>query len=78
MRVLACNSLGIECSADRDALISMQCSDGSWEPGWMYRYGSTGVRVGNRGVTTALAAKAIASSANAAGSTGMLTRKDRE
>lgn len=30
----------------------------------MYRYGSTGVKIGNRGVTTALAVKAIASSAS--------------
>jgi len=27
----------------------------------MYRYGSTGVRIGNRGVTTAMALKAVAS-----------------
>lgn len=59
MRVLACKSIGIECSKDRDNLLAMQCEDGSWEPGWMYRYGSTGVRIGNRGLTTALALKAI-------------------
>jgi len=41
-----------------------QCQDGSWEPGWMYRYGSTGVKIGNRGLTTALAVKAISSSIN--------------
>lgn len=28
----------------------------------MYRYGSTGVKLGNHGVTTALAVKALASS----------------
>ena len=66
MRVLACDSLGIECSVDRDTLLCLQCQDGGWESGWMYRYGSTGVKIGNRGVTTALAVKAIASSASVA------------
>lgn len=64
MRVLTCDSLGIECSVDRHTLLCLQCQDGGWESGWMYRYGSTGVKIGNRGVTTALAVKAIASSAS--------------
>jgi hypothetical protein len=62
MRVLACTSLGIDCSLDRHALLTRQYEDGSWENGWIYRYGSTDVKIGNRGVTTALAVKAIASS----------------
>lgn len=62
MRILACNSLGIECSVDRHALLRLQCGDGGWESGWMYRYGSTGIKIGNRGVTTALAVRALASS----------------
>ena len=62
MRVFACDSLGIECEEDRHTLLGLQCQDGGWEPGWMYRYGSTGVKIGNRGITTALAVKAIASS----------------
>lgn len=64
MRILACNSLAVECSVDRHTLLRLQCQDGGWESGWMYRYGSTGVKIGNRGVTTALAVKAIASSAD--------------
>ena len=62
MRVLACDALGIECSVDRNTLVSTQCQDGGWEIGWMYKYGSTRVEIGNRGVTTALAVKAINSS----------------
>ena len=58
-RILACNSLGVECSIDRRALMGLQCEDGGWEAGWMYRFGSTGVRLGNKGVTTAMAVKAI-------------------
>ena len=61
MRVLACSSLAIDCNVDCDTLLRLQCQDGSWEIGWLYRYGSTGVRIGNRGVTTALAVKAISS-----------------
>ncbi|KAH9054308.1 HAD-like domain-containing protein [Lactarius vividus] len=34
--------------------------DGSWGPGWIYKYGSSGVKIGNRGLTTALALNAIA------------------
>jgi len=64
MRITACDSMGIECSVDRLALIGLQCIDGSWEPGWMYRYGSTGVRIGNRSLTTALALNAITSLAS--------------
>ena len=63
MRVLACSSLGIKCSVDLHTLLELQCQDGSWENGWLYKYGSTGLRIGNRGVTTALAVKAISASA---------------
>lgn len=62
MRILTCSSLGLNCSTDRRALLAMQCEDGGWEGGWLCEYGSTGVKLGNRGVTTALAIKAIASS----------------
>ena len=61
MRVLTCRSLGLSYDVDRRALLDLQCEDGGWEAGWMYKYGSTGVQVGNRGVTTAMAVKAIVS-----------------
>ena len=59
MRILTCSALTLDCGIDRRALLDLQCEDGGWKEGWMYRYGSTGVRFGNRGVTTALAIKAI-------------------
>ena len=62
IRVLTYDSLVIECSVDRHTLLRLQRQDGGWQSGWMYRYGSTGVKTGNCGVTTALAVKAIASS----------------
>lgn len=63
MRILTCSSLDVNHGLDRRALLDLQCEDGGWEGGWLYRHGSTGVKLGNRGVTTALAIKAIASSA---------------
>ncbi|PSN60217.1 HAD-like protein [Corynespora cassiicola Philippines] len=59
MRITACDRMGIECEQDRRALVESQRPDGGWDLGWMYRYGSTGIRIGNRGVSTALAMRAI-------------------
>lgn len=38
----------------------MQSNDDSWEPGSLSRYDTKGTLIGNRGVTTAFAIKAIA------------------
>ncbi len=59
MRVAACAQVGVRWEGDRAALLGRQCGDGGWEGGWMYQYGSTRVRVGNRGVTTAMAVFAL-------------------
>ena len=59
MRVLACASVGIRNEADLHTLLSLQQEDGSWEAGWIYRYGYYGVGIGNRGLTTALAINAV-------------------
>ena len=58
-RILAAVSVGIECQRDLERLVAAQCADGGWELCWFYQFGSTGVRAGNRGLTTALAVKAI-------------------
>ena len=58
-RIIACKWLNLQCGSDCQTLLSMQCEDGGWESGWMYSYGSTGVRIGNRGVTTAMAVRAL-------------------
>ena len=62
MRILTCDLLDINCGVDRRALLDIQCEDGGWQAGSLYRYGSTGINLGNRGVTTAMALKAIACS----------------
>lgn len=41
-------------------LLEWQCDDGSWEPGWMYQYGFTGVKTRNRTLAT-MAIGALAS-----------------
>ncbi|KAA1477767.1 hypothetical protein DENSPDRAFT_844968 [Dentipellis sp. KUC8613] len=59
MRLSACVSLGIDNDADLKALLALQREDGGWDASWIYKYGSSGIMIGNRGVTTALAVQAI-------------------
>ncbi|KAF8574205.1 HAD-like protein [Ramaria rubella] len=59
MRMVAAASVGLVSPHDLDKLQSMQQNDGSWTDGWYYRFGSTGILVGNVGLTTAMAIKAI-------------------
>ncbi|KAJ5194358.1 hypothetical protein N7491_001695, partial [Penicillium cf. griseofulvum] len=59
MRILTCQYVGVPDEADLAKLRSMQHADGGWEPGWVYRYGKTDVRIGNRGLATALAVNAL-------------------
>lgn len=61
MRILACAAVGLPCEDDRRILLELQCEDGSWETGWMYQYGSTGVKIGNRAVITAMEFAALSS-----------------
>ncbi|KAJ5672848.1 hypothetical protein N7507_001975 [Penicillium longicatenatum] len=58
-RLLACGRLNLESPRDLSSLLSSQNSDGSWPIGWIYKYGSSGLEIGNRGLSTALAIKAI-------------------
>jgi hypothetical protein len=59
MRVLAAATVGLVGRSDMNKLLSMQQEDGSWTKGWFYKYGSSGVMIGNDGLTTALVIKAI-------------------
>ena len=60
MRILVCNFVGIRNEVDLSALLALQSEDGSWGVGWIYRLPSVGIQMGNRGLTAALAIKAIA------------------
>ncbi|OBZ67213.1 hypothetical protein A0H81_12852 [Grifola frondosa] len=59
MRIVTCASLGISDDLDMRNLLPLQCEDGGWEIGWIYRYGISGMKVGSRGFTTTMAIKAI-------------------
>ncbi|OQE36850.1 hypothetical protein PENCOP_c011G04391 [Penicillium coprophilum] len=61
-RILACYSMGIVNHCDVPKLLALQSRDGGWPVDWIYRWGSSGLKVGNRGLTTALATKAIEAS----------------
>lgn len=59
MRVLAGTVVGLRLEHELALLLPLQCEDGGWGPGWIYKYGSSGIKIGNRGLTTALALNAI-------------------
>jgi len=55
------SNFGSECIWEKDILQlrKLQTEDGGWKTGWLCRYGKTGVLIGNRGLTTAMAIKAL-------------------
>ncbi|KAF6762993.1 Haloacid dehalogenase-like hydrolase-domain-containing protein, partial [Ephemerocybe angulata] len=59
MRILICDFVGIRDEVDLRSLLPLQQEDGSFEIGWIYKYGSSGLQIGNVGLTTAMAVKAI-------------------
>ncbi|EPS35187.1 hypothetical protein H072_11537 [Dactylellina haptotyla CBS 200.50] len=63
MRILACLSTGRiakeELWRDIEELRSLQCADGGWPFCPMYRLPAAGAAIGNRGLSTALAMKAL-------------------
>ena len=60
MRVIVGAGVGLRLERDLAALLPLQYEDGGWGPSWIYKYGSSGIKIGNRGLTTALALNAIA------------------
>ena len=59
MRLLACNYLGLENRPDRQTLADLQLEDGGWEASCIYFFPGAKRDVGNRGVSTAFAVKAL-------------------
>ncbi|KAH9041148.1 HAD-like domain-containing protein [Lactarius hengduanensis] len=59
MRVLAGVAVGVRLEREVALLLPLQCEDGGWGPDWIYKYGFSGVKIGNRGLTTAFALNAI-------------------
>lgn len=58
MRILTCHFVDVQDNVDLRHLIRLQCEDGGWEPDPVYHY-TSGVKIRNRGLTTALAVQAI-------------------
>ncbi|KAI0399651.1 HAD-like protein [Xylaria palmicola] len=62
LRIYACQIVGLDAKAyrkDFELLLTLQERDGGWPAGHFCCVGKTGARIGNRGLTTALAAKII-------------------
>ncbi|KAH9478087.1 Sesquiterpene cyclase astC [Psilocybe cubensis] len=59
MRLHCCTRRGLDASVDFKKLIELQQVDGGWEGGIIYTYGLVNITVGNRGLTTAIAHRAI-------------------
>ncbi|XMA14738.1 hypothetical protein WAI453_007529 [Rhynchosporium graminicola] len=59
MRILACSFLGLRNVVDMERLLKMQVADGSFEIGWLCQYGKSQIKLGHRGLTTALAVAAV-------------------
>ncbi|EMD63650.1 hypothetical protein GGP41_005705 [Bipolaris sorokiniana] len=58
-RVLSCQKLGVWARSDIEYLKELQDCDGGWEMGWVCRFGRSQKKIGNRGVPTAFAIKAL-------------------
>ncbi|KAF9773832.1 hypothetical protein IL306_008270 [Fusarium sp. DS 682] len=59
MRVLSAESLGLRNDGDLETVLQGQQLDGGWELAWLWGYGSKPLKVGSRGVVTAMAMNAI-------------------
>ncbi|KAL0571849.1 hypothetical protein V5O48_010117 [Marasmius crinis-equi] len=60
MRIIVCDYAGVENSVDYKTLVRAQQEDGGWEGILgMYRMGTSGDTIANRGLTTAMAIRAI-------------------
>ncbi|KAI1045365.1 hypothetical protein LB505_014033 [Fusarium chuoi] len=59
MRVLSAQSLGLKNNRDLETVLEAQQVDGRWELAWLWGYGSKPLKIGSRGVVTAMAMNAI-------------------
>jgi hypothetical protein len=59
MRVLSAQSLGLTNGRDLEIVLEAQQLDGGWELAWLWGYGTKPLKIGSRGVVTAMAMNAI-------------------
>lgn len=64
LRTLSAQAMGVR-HAERDirVLLGSQQLDGGWERVWLFKYGKEDIKVGSRGVITAMAVKALKTAA---------------
>lgn len=62
MRLIVCDFTKVKNEIDLQTLRDLQREDGGWDSGLIYKYGSSGLSIGNRGLTTVMAIHAIQSS----------------
>lgn len=60
MRLHCCTRRDLDASSDFKRLLELQQLDGGWDGGSFYTYGLVNITVANRGLTTAIAQRAIA------------------
>ncbi|KAG7442323.1 HAD-like protein [Guyanagaster necrorhizus] len=59
MRLIVCNFTDVKNDIDLQTLRGLQREDGGWDTGLIYKYGSSGLSIRNRGLTTVMAIHAI-------------------
>lgn len=60
LRILSAQAMGLPCAKrDLRVLLASQQVDGGWERVWLFKYGKEDIKVGSRGVITAMAVKAL-------------------
>ncbi len=59
MRALSAQSLGVKNDRDLRILLESQQLDGGWELAWLWSYATKPLKIGSRGVVTAMAMDAI-------------------
>lgn len=60
LRTLSAQAMGVPCARrDVRVLQESQQLDGGWERVWLFKYGKEDIRVGSRGVITAMAVKGL-------------------
>jgi hypothetical protein len=60
LRTLSAQAMGLPCAKrDLKVLLASQQVDGGWERVWLFKYGKEDIKVGSRGVITAMAVKAL-------------------
>lgn len=59
LRLLSAQALGLSNDRDLDTVLESQQLDGGWERVWLWQYGKEALKIGSRGVITAMALRGI-------------------